>query len=314
MRRPNGVWENAKPRFSIIEAPSILGLKPSGVEHLPEALKRAGLYKALSAEYARRVEPLPYSPERDKETRLLNPSSIRIFSLRLADVVGSVLGNDRFPVVLGGDCSIILGNLLALRRIGRYGLCFIDGHADFYQPEASPTGEAADMDLALASGRGPDVVTNIDGLKPLVCDEDAVVFGFRDAEEAARYGSQDVHATGMHVFDLSYIRSVGINSAAQRAVDHLTRDTLAGFWIHIDADVLDDTIMPAVDYRLEGGLTFDELSSTLQILLAPGKAVGIDVTIFNPMLDPDGSIARELTHSIVNGLKPYLEETALRPK
>jgi len=309
MGRPYHVWKNGEPRFSIIEAPSILGLKPSGVEHLPEALKQAGLYEALGAEYAGRIEALPYSPERDKETQLLNPIGIRTFSLHLADMVGKVLESDRFPIVLGGDCSIILGNLLALSRIGRYGLCYIDGHADFYQPEASPTGEAADTALALASGRGPGVVTNPNSLKPLVRDEDTVVFGFRDAEEAARYGSQDVRATGMHVSDLPYIRSVGISSAAQRAVDHLTRDTLAGFWIHIDVDVLNDTIMPAVDYRLEGGLTFNELSSTLRILLASGKAAGIDVTIFNPTLDTDGSIARELTHSIVSGLRPDQEKT-----
>ena len=64
------------------------------------------------------------------------------------------------PIVLGGDCSILLGNLLALRGRGRYGLLFIDGHADFYQPDAEPNGEAASMDLALATGRGPHVVAD----------------------------------------------------------------------------------------------------------------------------------------------------------
>ena len=49
----------------------------------------------------------------------------------------------------------------ALRRTGRrHGLLFLDGNADFYQPEASPTGEAADMDLALCTGRGPDRATS----------------------------------------------------------------------------------------------------------------------------------------------------------
>ena len=61
--------------------------------------------------------------------------------------------------MLGGDCSILLGNLLALRRRGRYGLLFVDGHADFYHPEANPNGEAASMDLAFATGRGPEVLT-----------------------------------------------------------------------------------------------------------------------------------------------------------
>ena len=40
------------PRFTIIDAPSILGLRPTGVEDFPEALKRAGLYEKLGAEYA----------------------------------------------------------------------------------------------------------------------------------------------------------------------------------------------------------------------------------------------------------------------
>ena len=105
--------------------------------------------------------------------------------MALADAVGDVMDRGEFPVVLGGDCSILLGNLLALKRRGRYGLLFIDGHADFYNPEANPNGEAASMDLAFATGRGPDVLTNIEGRRPLVNDEDVVAFGYRDAEEQA---------------------------------------------------------------------------------------------------------------------------------
>jgi arginase len=53
------------PHFAVIDAPSVLGLKPTGVEHLPEALKTAGLLAGLNAEYAGRVEPPPYNPRRD---------------------------------------------------------------------------------------------------------------------------------------------------------------------------------------------------------------------------------------------------------
>ena len=127
------------PQFAIIDAPSTLGLRPTGVEDLPEALKSAGLMRELRAEYGGRVSPLPYSSERDKSTLLLNPDSIRAFSLQLAEAVTFVLHKKQFPLVLGGDCSILIGNLLALRRLGRYGLFFIDGHADFCQPETSPT-------------------------------------------------------------------------------------------------------------------------------------------------------------------------------
>jgi arginase len=291
------------PPFTIIDAPSILGLRPTGVEYLPEALKAAGLMDKLNADYAGRVSPLPYNSERDKVTLLLNPDSIKTFSIQLADRVSSLIRSRRYPIVLGGDCSIVIGNLLALRRLGRYGLFFIDGHADFYQPEASLTGEAADMDLAIVSGRGPDVLTNIDGLKPLLRDQDIILFGYRDREQAATFGSQDVRNTDIHSFDLTYVKELGITTAASEAVKKLLQQNeLLGFWIHIDANVLDDTIMPAVDYRLNGGLSFYELSKLLKIIVASGHTVGMDITIFNPNFDSDGSIAQRLVSSVLEGL------------
>ena len=298
------------PQFAIIDAPSILGLRPTGVQHLPEALKAAGLMKKLKAEYEGRVLSLPYNPQRDKSTLLLNPDTIRAFSLQLAEKVISVLHKKQFPIVLGGDCSILIGNLLALKQMGsssasgsRYGLFFIDGHADFYQPEASLTGEVADMDLAIVSGRGPDILTDIEGLKPLVLDQDVVVFGYRDGDQAASYGSQDVCETNMQVFDLEKVHTLGITHAASLAIEKLMNDDLAGFWIHLDVDVLDNAIMPAVDYRLDGGgLSFSDLSELLKVILGSGCAVGMDITIFNPLLDVDGSITRRFVSSIVAGL------------
>jgi arginase len=288
-------------KFAIVEAPSVLGLRPTGVERLPAALLGAGLADKLSARRAARVEPPPHDALRDRATMMMNPRAIAGYSTALADVVGRVIDGGEFPIVLGGDCSIVLGNLLALRRRGRYGLLFLDGHADFYQPEVEPTGEAASMDLALATGRGPDIVTNIEGSRPLVRDEDVVLFGPRDAEQAKHYGSQPVPDT-LCTIDLDEIRRRGIDPAAQAAVAHLDRDDLDGLWIHCDVDALDDALMPAVDYRMPGGLSWSELTTTLRTAIASGRAVGLELTIFNPRLDPDGAIARKLVGAVVAGL------------
>jgi arginase len=292
-------------RFAVIDAPSILGMRPTGVEYLPEAMKAAGLLERLNAEYAGKVSPPEYNPKRDEETLLLNPAAIREYSGQLASAVTGVLQEKRFPVVLGGDCSIVIGNLLALSRLGRYGLFFIDGHADFYQPEASSTGEVADMDLAIVSGRGPDILANIDGLKPLVRDENIVLFGNRDAEQARSYGSQDVGKTDITVFDFDRIQQVGIGKTASEGVEKLVKSRIQGFWIHLDVDVLSDKEMPAVDYSLSGGLGYEDVSRLLQILVSSGKAVGLDITIFNPKLDPDGSIARRLVSSLAAALSDH---------
>jgi len=291
-----------KPRV-IVEAPSVLGLFPKGVETLPDALLAAGLAERLDARRAGCVPPPPYDPQRDPVTLLLNPQGLAHYAVALADTVSAVVKDGGFPIVLGGDCSILLGNLLALRREGRYGLLFLDGHADFYQPEAEPNGEAASMDLALATGRGPLVVTDIEGRRPLVRDEDVVVWGRRDAAVAAQYGSQRVEDTPIRLIDLDAVRAAGAAAAAADAVGHLARPDLEGFWIHLDADVLDDAIMPAVDYRMPGGLSWDEVATVLRASVGSGRAVGINVTIFNPKLDADGAIARTFTQVLAQGLR-----------
>jgi arginase len=205
-----------------------------------------------------------------------------------------------------GDCSILLGNLLALRRRGRHGLLFIDGHADFYQPEAEPNGEAASMDLALATGRGPSVVTDLEGLRPLVRDQDVVQFARRDADdadEAAEAGSQRIEDTGITVIDLRAICERGVERAANDALTHLLRPELDGFWLHVDCDALDDAVMPAVDYRLPGGLQWDELETVIRLAVETGRVVGVEVTIFNPLLDSDGSIAHTLVSCLARSLE-----------
>jgi arginase len=290
--------------FTVVEAPSVLGLFPKGVETLPDALLARGLAERLAARRTGRVAPPAYNPERDAETGLLNPHAIAAYSISLADAVGATVDRGEFPVVLGGDCSILLGNLLALKRRGRYGLLFLDGHADFYQPEAEPNGEAASMDLALATGRGPGVVTEIEGKCPLVRDEDVVVFGRRDAADAEAHGSQRIENTAIAMTELAAVRAAGAEAAAASAVKRLLKPELEGFWIHLDADVLDDAVMPAVDYRMPDGLSWDELIAVLRAGVGSGRAVGLNVTIFNPKLDGDGYIARAFTEALMRGLKP----------
>lgn len=291
--------------YVIIDAPSILGLRNTGVQNLPDALKKAGLVDKLNATFAGRVQPeMHYNPIRDPLTHLLNGTSIALFSKDLSKIVGFEIEKENFPIVLGGDCSILIGVLLGLRKIGRFGLFFIDGHSDFYQPQASTTGEVADMELSFVSGRGPDILSNIEGLKPLVLDNDIVVFGYRDAEQSMSYGSNNVRNTNMQVLALSDVRDLGLKKAAALATSNiLTNKDLSGFWIHLDADVLDDRIMPAVDYRLgNGGLEFSELSYILKTLISSQKVIGMTITIYNPNLDPSGSIAKNFVSSIVAGL------------
>lgn len=287
-------------QVEIISAPSILGLRHTGVEYLADSLLQAGLAKKLHAA-VRDVPTLndKYDPKRDPHTQCLNPLLLKDFSLTLSKAVSEAV---HFPIVLGGDCSILLGIMPALKAKGNYGLIFMDQHADFYEPVKSITGEVADMDLAIITGRGPMLLTNINGLRPYVNDENVIHLGQRDQEETEKYGSQDIRKTAIKCFSLADIEHKGVDqilTAAQQYIDTLALD---GYWLHFDTDVLSDDINPAVDYRLPGGLTFEQASAMMHRMLHANNIVGMSVTCFNPTLDADGSIAQGITDCIVESI------------
>ncbi len=287
----------------VIDAPSNLGLRPPqegrepGVRGLASALRGRGLVTRLGAEDEGALTPPPYSPEVEPATGTRNGEAIRRFSIELAGRVGALLGSGRFPLVLGGDCSILLGSMLALRRVGRFGLVFVDGHLDFRHPGNSPggLGAAAGEDLALVTGRGSGRLTDLDGLGPLVRDGDVVALGEREDYPEWR----DIHSTEIIVWNLARLRELGFARAAHKAVERLRANGVEGFWVHLDADVLDDELMPAVDSRQPGGMSYEELVELLRPLLRSGLAVGMELTIFDPELDPTGEISGAFTASVV---------------
>ena len=287
--------------YAILEAPSTLGLAADGVERLPDRLLELGFADRINARRAGRLAVPRKETTRDAETGTLNARAIAAWSPKLADAVEALLDAGEFPVVLGGDCTIVLGSMLALKRRGRYGLLFIDGNADFFQPEAEPNGEGASMDLAFATGHGPPLLTNLEGHCPLVRSEDVVALAYRDHEDQEEFGSQPLPKE-LKALDLHVVREKGVEVAMREAVDHLTRPELDGFFIHLDADCLDDAVMPAVDFRVPDGLSWGELGAALRIAMASGKAVGIEIAIYNPRLDEDGSAGRGLVDVLAGAL------------
>ncbi|HYE54171.1 MAG TPA: arginase family protein [Chitinophagaceae bacterium] len=290
-----------RKQVQLVVAPSILGLRPSGVEYLADALLAAGLRLCLNTDLAVvRVPDLNdrYSAERDAVTLCLNAGAIREFSEVLGPVVAMSIADGHFPLVLGGDCSILIGIMAALRRRSGYGLVFMDAHADFYAPHQSTTGEVADMDLAIVTGRGPDLLTDIDGGKPYVPDEKVLHIGQRDQEETRRYGSQEIRDTAIRCLDLDFIEANGTAAVISETLKFLEDAPVYGCWLHFDTDVLADDVNPAVDYRLPGGLSLGAAREILSALLATGRIAGMSVTIFNPTKDEGGVIAGRLVEML----------------
>lgn len=286
----------------VIDAPTNLGLRPSapgkvpGTSRAPAALRRHGLVERIGATDGGIVTPAPYSPEWRPGFGTRNAGSIHSFTLDLAAKVGETIDSGGFPVVLGGDCSVLLGGMLALKRRGRYGLLYIDGHCDFRHPGNAPELEAvAGEDLALVTGRGSGLLTNINGLRPYVLESDVVALGDREGDDEYN----DIRDTQINVWDLALLRNAGTATSARNALEVISRQEVEGFWIHLDVDALDSAIMPAVDSPQVDGLSYAELAELVTPLLRCDRAMGLELTIFDPDLDPDGTIAEKLVDELV---------------
>jgi arginase len=289
-----------KKQISLLDAPSNLGLRPPeagsvpGCYKLPWALRDRGLLAAIGATDAGALVPPRYQSAWSAGDGDRNALAIATFSGQLADRVGSILRQEAFPLLLGGDCSILIGNTLALKRLGRYGLVFLDAHSDFRHPGNAPAiGAAAGEDLAIVTGRGDSRLINLEQRGPYILDEDVMLIGVRDNDDCL----DELTALGLRFISSSQLASSGVQQAAAQTLAVVTRAT-AGFWIHLDLDVVDATEMLAVDCPEPGGPSFSTLTALLKLLLASPACAGLELTIYDPDLDPDGIYAGRITTCI----------------
>ncbi|WP_310720256.1 arginase family protein [Streptomyces lydicus] len=283
-------------RTVLIDAPSNLGLRPPapgcvpGCYKLAGALREQGLLRRLGALEGGVVVPPRYDlgEWREGEDGDFNAAALAGYTRKLADRVERHVRDGDFPVVLGGDCSILLGAVLGLRRLGRYGVAYVDGHGDFRHPGnvavSGPLGAAAGEGVAQITGRGQADLTDLDGLRPYVRDADVCVLGIRDADG----GQEEMAGLGIRHTPVGAIRRRGPEAVARDTLKHLQSPPLDGFWIHLDADVLDPSVMPAVDSPDPGGLLTGELRALLAPLAASPRCAGVNVTIYDPDRDPSG--------------------------
>jgi arginase len=307
-------------RIAVVDAPTNLGLRPPtptsvpGCAKAPGALRDQGLLTRLGARDAGCVTPPRFDPAGwQPGDGVAQAEEIAGYVKRLADRIELILGTGDFPLVLGGDCSVLLGAGVAMKRYavelnGHIGLIYVDGHSDFrHTGNASYVGAAAGEALALATGRGQTDLTAIERHRPYFRDLDVVVLGIRSHDEYRL----DLQAAGIAYRAVPELRSDGAARSAQWARTMLA--DCAGYWVHVDVDVLDPAVMPAVDAPDVGGIAYTELELLLAGLVATPKCIGLEVTVFDPDYDPRGVYALEVTDTLVAGLEPVSAPAAHAP-
>jgi arginase len=284
-------WEGMAG-WAIVDAPLDCSGAGRGEEHAPAALRAAGLVERLCARDAGEADARVRNPRRDPDTGVVGAVEVRRASTAIASRVSELLEARERPLVIGGDCTLLLGVFQALPR--GCGLWFVDGHADFFDGESSPTGEAADMDLAILTGHGPQGLLDREG--PLLEPAAVVLLGHRPAElhpDVARENARLDPA--IHALTAPAVRERG---AARVGADVAARLAEHPAWLHLDLDVLDESVLPAVSYPQSLGLDWDDLVALVRPLVAAPNLLGASVADFNPDRDPNGTYAARVVRAL----------------
>ena len=247
-----------------------------GEERAPGALRAAGLAERTGARDAGDATGRLRPAERDPETGILAAEALREATAALEGAVAGVLDAGDRPLVAGGDCSLLPG---ALAGANPRVLWFVDGHGDYWDGASSPTGEAADMDLAMvvdAGTVGTDGIVLL-GHRPPESDEEVDAELRRMPAQLARVSAPAIRQAGPGETGRDWAARLGTRGPA---------------WLHLDLDVLDAEAMPAVSYPQPHGLSWEELEALLAPLTSHPALVGLSVADLEADLDTEGEYAR----------------------
>jgi arginase len=290
-------------RLALLDVPLDSSGAGRGEEHAPDALRAVGLLERLEARDAGAVEAARIrDTRRDPLTGVIGADEVRRASAAIAASVRELLDAGERPVVLGGDCTLLLGVFGALPA--GTGLWFVDGHADFHDGELSPTGEAADMDLSILTGHGPEGL--LEGPERLLDPGAVVLMGHRPDELAQEVAAENARLDpAIEAHTSAQLRERGPATLGAAAAARLTATSA---WLHVDLDVLDETALPAVTYPQPGGLAWAELADLVAPLAAAPNLLGVSIADFNPDRDPDGVQARRVVDALAQLLRPGATE------
>jgi arginase len=279
--------------------------RPDGVARAPAALRAAGLADGISdagdvtfGSVGRRRDP----------SGVIDEAALGAMTASVGTLVAETLAAGKAPLVVGGDCPVLLGCLRgAMPDVRGLGLLFVDGHEDAWPPHLSQTGEAADMELGFALGMHTgDLGEELRGRLPVLDPTDVVVLGPRDRGEIEGGNGTSLRGT-VEVHSWEELRR-GSDRMAETAARSLHR-RVGPWWLHVDLDVLSTEALPAVDYPQDGGLSWAELEAMTHAAMTVPGCLGWDVTIYNPDLDADGAHAHRIA-DYIKGAAKHLSSTS----
>lgn len=275
--------------------PSSAASYAAGQDLAPAALRSAGLLGQLSACGLEVHDDgdLPHQvwgPDRDHPLAQ-NAGQATVSVQQLADRLGPLLAHGDIALVLGGNCTIALGVVAALRRLdaGAPGLLYLDRHYDLNTPESTTDGALDWMGLAhaLALPGCLDILTGAFGRRPLLEPGQVAWLGV-EPQIATPWEREQASQLGLHVTS-SQALAADPAAAALAALGQLPPGPLA---LHLDVDVLDFIDAPLAENTdcRNTGPTLDQVTEALTAAARDQRVRALSIGELNPTRcagDPD---------------------------
>jgi arginase len=214
------------------------------------------------------------------------------------------------PVVIGGDCIVVLATIAGARRYYRsVGLVYMDSDADLNTPATSASGSVDGMVISHIVGRGAAEMVRFWGEPPLVREPDILLFGANriDASEE-QYLARSPMPRHLAAEISKRGGAVAAEDAAQRA--HAGQRE---FVLHFDVDVISGREFPATNYPSLGAISLADARQALAVFARQPQLVGLNICAYNPELDSDGSYAKLLIDLIVEALQQRIAAPPAEP-
>ncbi|HBG66502.1 MAG TPA: arginase [Treponema sp.] len=277
----------------IIEMPLDFGGKRHGSDMGPSAIRLAGITDRLeglghtvsTASVAKDIEAQEFADiGTNPKAKYLLPIT-RACSSLAASVEESVMRGE-FPLVLGGDHSVVLGTLAGLhaayRKQGtRIGVLYVDAHGDFNTVDTTPTGNIHGECLAASAGYGLPELVNLHHAGAKVDPQNICFVGTRDLDSGER---QLMRQAGVTVYSMSEIDRMGFSEVVKK-VKLFFKTHCDVVHISFDMDALDPSIAPGTGVPVPGGLNFRETLLLMEEMAALNTVRSMEIVEVNPILD-----------------------------
>lgn len=280
---------NAQKVIELIGVPTDIGAGARGASMGPEALRVAGIVEMLRGHQREVVDTGnlvgPANPWLPPVEGYRHLPEVQLWNEALHEAYYAALRAGHLPILLGGDHCLGIGSISAVarycREVGKtLRVLWLDAHADFNTHELTPTGNVHGMPVAVLSGIGPDVLTQIGGHVPAISPESVRQIGIRSVDAGEK---RLVHQIGLEVFDMRYIDEQGMRMTMEQALAGLDEHT--HLHVSFDVDFLDPSIAPGVGTTVAGGPTYREAQLCMEMIADTGRLASLDIVELNPAFD-----------------------------